>query len=974
VVTITHSPSQVTTLDEVIFTAQAKDDSGIARILIFVNQEQVKECTSGSERTDAKGRKYWECIYTGGPYDEETLTYRAEAIDGYNNRGFSSEESVDVSLAIVTPPPIFQPCLYHITGKIMDFPYPPEMLKIELCEAEQITLSPELGGATSFVCKPGGVVKESALLSHNTHEFQGLCPGTYKVNPIIQPGGDICQPEGMFWNQELTWGGPRIVNVPEEDTADFVFVPRETSLPEVDISFSPENPTTEDEIQLIVSASDVSGIGRISIEGQIDKVRILRGRCRTERYEGHEVEICEEEEYKVTETISQQCDSSPCIYTIPRIEADFERYELSLSVMVWDRICNKIVLEQSLEIYKPTLLFPRRNVRNISAYRTSETFMVSDRDWRTVLSLVPIAYGRQCPEDEYSRYANWWPAGIYEMCSEPQVIKYPLLIFHQEADGAPYYSSFDIDSAVHFMDKYPTRHLTVFVGNETINHRLDDLLYYWLVEVGNFPWSTYTGWYSTSPRAEIRFFDASDISEVYNHYFSEINSVIVCQDDYKAALLASVFAAAINTPLYFDGHFALEDIEDKVVHIVGDVRPETRTLIQGAAKELGSFVKGTEVIESPYSLEDIKFRGVKSILVNPYDLDTSYSGTIRPRTERSFEVRTFGNNSLAAPILAAATHRNIYFSPYDGMFTDDSACGSSPTHDQLKSIIDDIKIEYHAPTGMVIVASPAHIPDSYYTGCVDDAWQTRHEVDREYGALGRIYGLTVTDTSAYIARDIFYHDIMGTQDVIPGLIISHTIAAEISDAESIFDDLSDSPNYDVTGYIPGYSWETDPPATEYLGKNFIIFADHGGPSSWCDTLESGEIPGIENDRNLRLPVVFGEACLTNNFWQGGAGTMGPNWIRRGAIAYFGAVGVSQYWECGVGSWTSNPRRWMSEILEEENGEWRAKSLGALSDSLAHCHSACCGPFGHCWVTDCDYRNKFILLGDPWLSPNFLPED
>jgi hypothetical protein len=149
-VTITHSPSQVTTLDEVIFTAQAKDDSGIARILIFVNQEQVKECTSGSERTDAKGRKYWECIYTGGPYDEETLTYRAEAIDGYNNRGFSSEESVDVSLAIVTPPPIFQPCLYHITGKIMDFPYPPEMLKIELCEAEQITLSPELGGGDIF--------------------------------------------------------------------------------------------------------------------------------------------------------------------------------------------------------------------------------------------------------------------------------------------------------------------------------------------------------------------------------------------------------------------------------------------------------------------------------------------------------------------------------------------------------------------------------------------------------------------------------------------------------------------------------------------------------------------------------------------------------------------------------------------------------------------------------------------------------
>lgn len=971
VVTISHLPSEVTTADTVTFTAQTRDANTLVSMLILVNGQQVKECAPPSRKTDGHGGEYWECTYTGGPYDEGTLTYQAEAVDSFQNEGISNEESVHVALSITPYEPPVTACLFSISGKIMDFRYPPEMLKIVLCEAELLPLPPEMGGPR-WVCKSGGRTTECPLMSHDTYEFNRLCLGTYLITPVIQPYDDVCRPEGVFWNPEHTHGGPRVVNVPDEYRADFVFVPRETNLPEISISVSPEDATTEDDIQLTVSASDANGIGGMRIEGEIEKIWELREHCRTETYEGYEIEVCDENEYGVTEDIWQECRSSSCSYTIPR--ADYDRYELSITVTAWDTLCNTAVLEEYLIIDRyrtPPPAFPTGNERNISAYRENEVFMVSDRDWRTVLSLIPVAYGTYRPGEGEFTGRPYIPTGrpMDESAYLPRGVKYPLLIFHQEHPGPPYDSSFDIDSAVAFMRQYEPEYLTVFVGDESLNPSLDDHLYYWLMVDSNIipsepHLSDNVNWHNVNPSARISFFDAADISEVYGHYFSEIHSVIVCQDDYKAGLSACWFAAHSDLPLYFDGHFAPEDIQDKVVHIVGDIRPATRGLIDATAKAIGSLLKGTEDVDSPYPLSIVQPQpGLRTILVNPCDLDTPLAQTIHPTTERSFEVRAFGANSLAAAVLAAAAGGYICFSSYEGVFTDDSACGSpTATHDQLRAIIDDIKGErpprYPNPK-LVIVASPAHIPDSYYTGCEHGWAQTRHQVDREYGASGRIYGITVTDTSAYIARALFYDDIVGSRDTISALLISHTISAEESKAYALFRDLMDSPDYEVTGYFgstrDGCIQSTSPPLSEYQDKDLIIFANHGSYDSWSDTLASWDIPDLDS-----MPVVFGEACLTNNFWQGGVNTMGPNWIRRGAIAYFGAVGVSQYPDCYDGySYTCNPNRFMSRLAG-------SRSLGETSNMIAYCVGACCGPFGYCWLDDCSYRDHYILLGDPCL--------
>jgi len=977
-ITITHSPSQVTTADTVTFTARAKDESGVAKVSIFVNGQRVEECAPPAQKTDAEGEKYWECTYTGGPYGQGTLTYRAEAIDGYGNHGVSGEESVDVTLTVSQRPPEFVPCWFSISGKIMDFPYPREMLKIELCQAERMPLPPQMGGGTRWVCKSGGVVMQSDLMSHDTYRFDGLCPGTYLVTPVIRPYEGVCQPEGVFWNRELTQGGARVVNVPEENTADFVFVPRQTGLPEVTISVSPENATTHDEVRLIVNASGVSQITGIRIEGQIEKIWKLRRNCRTETHGEHEIEVCDEEEYGVTETILQECHSSPCIYTIPRDERNFNRYELSISVTVWDRLCNVIEAKQDLIIYDGYIppAFPQRNERNINAYREREVFMVSDRDWRTVLSLIPIAYGTYRPGEGNDTSPPYLPAPGDRFNESDWLpdIKYPLLIFHQEPPGRPYNGSFDIDSAVlEFMPQYRPRYLTVFVGNEVVNESLDEHLYYWLMVRRNVMpsearMSDNINWYHVNPSARIRFFEAADISDVYEHYFSQINAVIVCQDDYKTGLVASHFAALTNMPLYFDGHFRVEDIEGKVVHIVGNIRPATRGLIETTARALGTFYKGRQVVQSPYELYAMRFPTTKEILVSGYDIDSFLSETIRPRTGAEFEVRTFGANSLAAAVLAAATNRDIVFSPYEGVLTDDGVCRDDYyAHERVKSAIETIKRRFssrYSSWDMVIVASPAHIPDSYYTGCVDGWAQTRHQVDREYGASGRIYGLTVTDTSAYIARAIFYNDIVGTQDVISTLLISHSICSMEEKMYDIFRDLRASSRYDVTAYFgsrkEGCIQNTAPPVTEYLGKDLIIFADHGSYDSWSSTLASWDIPDMDS-----APVVFAEACLTNNFWQGGVNTMGPNWIRHGAMAYFGAVGVTSGPDCWDGyTYTHNVNRFMEE-------KRHCVFLGELSDELATCVPQCCGPLGYCWIHDCAYRNDYILLGDPCLTLNNL---
>ncbi|MCX6799134.1 MAG: hypothetical protein NTW59_03500, partial [Candidatus Diapherotrites archaeon] len=133
-----HSPADANTESQVKFTAQARDSAGITSISIFVNATKQKECTgTGLAEKNDKDGKYWECSFTGGPYGFGTVTYSASAADPSNNTSASVEKSLSVALAVysVTPTYTYKACFNSVIGRITEFPYPREMLKVQLCEA-----------------------------------------------------------------------------------------------------------------------------------------------------------------------------------------------------------------------------------------------------------------------------------------------------------------------------------------------------------------------------------------------------------------------------------------------------------------------------------------------------------------------------------------------------------------------------------------------------------------------------------------------------------------------------------------------------------------------------------------------------------------------------------------------------------------------------------------------------------------------
>ena len=83
-VSISYSPESPDTNEEVTFTTEASDDSGIKKIQIFVSGDMAHECSESP------------CIYVGGPYPEGTVTYSAEAWDTEDNMAITEDKSFNV--------------------------------------------------------------------------------------------------------------------------------------------------------------------------------------------------------------------------------------------------------------------------------------------------------------------------------------------------------------------------------------------------------------------------------------------------------------------------------------------------------------------------------------------------------------------------------------------------------------------------------------------------------------------------------------------------------------------------------------------------------------------------------------------------------------------------------------------------------------------------------------------------------------
>ena len=544
------------------------------------------------------------------------------------------------------------------------------------------------------------------------------------------------------------------------------------------------------------------------------------------------------------------------------------------------------------------------NSKDMTKYTDKTAFLISDKDWRNVLSLVPITV-----------WTN----------RDGSVSKYPLLIYHEETN------SFDADSIIYFMQQYqPDR--VVIVGNTP--QALDNLLIA-EPEVG----------------AGLTSNQITKVSTTNYHSYWSSNEylVIVDYDNYEAGLMASVFASYHNIPILFVNSGNLNSYENlingKVIYAVGNLEASVTNYINSNALRVVS-----------YTLSDLQKEYIrltnsdKIILVNPNDLNIKVTESFTPEKSTSSIAELYSKNSLGASILASAKHELIIST-------------TSTNYQDVDSFIDDkINNLQFTPEYLTIIASPNAIEMSYPGRSADDYWSAdawyyaRINDEHPYLdlAVGRIFGLTISDSSSNIARSIFYEDVLKNEDKI---LVTRGDPFEFAAAEV----------YAMGKVLStiGYKTTITPSGTnadDWKDKFLIIYNDHGS-ISWAG-ISSYQIPYLDNS------FVISLACSTCDFNEAYSKShlFCANIIRKGGIGYIGTTDIAvPYNQAGI----------LSQIFAMEEPIGKAFMIQKDADIKTYCD------FKNCYFTD--NLGYYTLIGDPTLKIktkynfpkpqlNFLNED
>jgi len=556
------------------------------------------------------------------------------------------------------------------------------------------------------------------------------------------------------------------------------------------------------------------------------------------------------------------------------------------------------------------------SLKNLDKYKQKEVFIVSDQDYKQVLKLVSLS--------------------VWNENSKKTI--YPVLIYHKEGD------KFDFDSGIHFLQLYSPDHITIFGDSP---EKLDKLLSMNKDSsqdtIRDNPGKFLGAGINKDNITKVSFND-------YYSYWGKIDNVVVSSDDYETGLMASVYASNKNAPLMFVSEISYGALAGKKVYVVGKIDNKTLSNIKKIANQ--TFVFNNTEIQKDY----INITGSdKVIVVNPNDIDINQNKDFT--TDKSSNINEiFSKNSLAAGFLAAIRDEVIISVNITGNLENPDCKNSTIITNNFilvnNSIKNQIKNLGFNPEYLTIFASPNTIPDSVYRKCHDTGYQFRNSTDIDYANFGnytvnfgRIYGIDATDTSSYVARDIYYKEISSEiyQNNSTGLTIGHSIDSHMDNSQKIMN-ASNNNGYDSDCYTgslrEGCIKKYNPPTSEYSKKQFIIFGDHGFPGEWADTLKSNNIPLLD------LSYIFSHACLTSNYWQGEEKLMSANMIRKGAISYQGAVGVG---------YSDNSEIDAIKILTSTNS-----TLGELNKELGKRYKF--------------YKRDYILIGDPVFSPGLKKID
>jgi hypothetical protein len=481
---------------------------------------------------------------------------------------------------------------------------------------------------------------------------------------------------------------------------------------------------------------------------------------------------------------------------------------------------------QSNEGCSTSLPSTTSNSKSNSLYSSKEVFLVSDKDWKNVLPFIPTAI---------------WTEGN-------SIKKYPLLIYHEEDLDV-----YDADSIIYFIQQYSPSRVTI-IGDTP--KELDRLL----VASANFG--------AGLSLDKVQRITPSD----YLSYWQSFNYVVYVQDDYELSLLASTYASLINAPLIIKG----TSLDAKIVFsgrkiiCIGEVVPS------------GSSCTETYNLSSLRQKYSSSTNTDKVILVNSEDYSSFHGEYFSPRKSANKILYLYYKDSLIAPILASSKQELLI----SVNVPQKDPLDSEPAPADIKNVLSPflsgknyltIFASSHSINDKIIPASL--IPLSFfsdYKTALDAAYYADTDRDAKPNlAVGRITGISTSDVSSYIARDLFLSSSPKTNNV---KLIASSFGGIL---QTMLDNMVyyfKNAGYNTVALTKTESeYNFDP--SEWKNQDLIFYTDHG-QENWAG-IKYNEIPELNNS------LVVTSACLTastsnsQSFW--------ANAIRQGALGFLGKV-------------------------------------------------------------------------------------
>ncbi|MFH1607006.1 MAG: hypothetical protein ABIC91_06670 [Nanoarchaeota archaeon] len=570
------------------------------------------------------------------------------------------------------------------------------------------------------------------------------------------------------------------------------------------------------------------------------------------------------------------------------------------------------------------------NKKDMTKFTDKTVIITTDEDWHKPLKATPL-----------SSWTNINDISCQDG-NRPGKCLYPLLIYHEEEVSGDY--AFDTDSVTEFVTKWGAD--KAYFYDDTTQQPGTQVIVGANLEEGSYEQIT---------------------NSKYLEFWEEITTVVISEDDYDTGLLASILAAQKNAPLLFKDYDEISpEILSKKIIVVGDI-----TL---AGNVVQSFTK-EELREQLYSNSD------KILVINTNDIE-NFAVTNQINDQGIALQKVFWKDSLSAPVLSFAKEEKIAF--VNGGYNQIYA------YNDLKYI--------------TILANHNFLPQGTEPPSVDEclALKSNGYSDKScYAArmnnpnpvkyVGRIFGITPSDTSSYVARSIFFSD--ENNKMIKPVEKVILRAGDDVDSNDYMYNLAKlyNPYYETICSVfdsrDSICTKNTVADEDVLDSDIIYYDGHSVYYYWMNWYTNYFRP--DNNKKPVIPYMnnvfgVGASCNTNAFFRMGVnyivdhqseydGTylssylFGAEFLKHGAIGYLGAMTGSNTIDGQIMSSSAGDD--MMQQLLRTNGEIGRLVYETYENDpfcLADNTESVCDTVRLLWPV-------FILYGDPTIQLNLAEE-